>query len=234
MLIDYKNVNVYQEDKCILTGVDFHVDESEFVYIIGKVGSGKSSLLKTFYCELDIDKEDADKAEVLGYSLLPLKRSKIPALRKQLGIIFQDFQLLHDRTVLKNLQFVLHATGWKNKQEVNARIDEVLEQVGMMDKKDKMPHELSGGEQQRIAIARALLNKPKIIIADEPTGNLDPETANYIVCLLRDICHTGTAVIMTTHNVQLLDKYQGVVYKCKDGHIYDVTGEYQNAKEFED
>ena len=234
MLIDYKNVNVYQEDKCILTGVDFHVDEGEFVYIIGKVGSGKSSLLKTFYCELDIDKEDADKAEVLGYSLLPLKRSKIPALRKQLGIIFQDFQLLHDRTVLKNLQFVLHATGWKNKQEVNARIDEVLEQVGMMDKKDKMPHELSGGEQQRIAIARALLNKPKIIIADEPTGNLDSETANYIVCLLRDICHTGTAVIMTTHNVQLLDKYQGVVYKCKDGHIYDVTGEYQNAKEFED
>lgn len=234
MLIDYKNVNVYQEDKCILTGVDFHVDEGEFVYIIGKVGSGKSSLLKTFYCELDIDKEDADKAEVLGYSLLPLKRSKIPALRKQLGIIFQDFQLLHDRTVLKNLQFVLHATGWKNKQEVNARIDEVLEQVGMMDKKDKMPHELSGGEQQRIAIARALLNKPKIIIADEPTGNLDPETANYIVCLLRDICHTGTAVIITTHNVQLLDKYQGVVYKCKDGHIYDVTGEYQNAKEFED
>ena len=234
MLIDYKNVNVYQEDKCILTGVDFHVDEGEFVYIIGKVGSGKSSLLKTFYCELDIDKEDADKAEVLGYSLLPLKRSKIPALRKQLGIIFQDFQLLHDRTVLKNLQFVLHATGWKNKQEVNARIDEVLEQVGMMDKKDKMPHELSGGEQQRIAIARALLNKPKIIIADEQTGNLDPETANYIVCLLRDICHTGTAVIMTTHNVQLLDKYQGVVYKCKDGHIYDVTGEYQNAKEFED
>ena len=234
MLIDYKNVNVYQEDKCILTGVDFHVDEGEFVYIIGKVGSGKSSLLKTFYCELDIDKEDADKAEVLGYSLLPLKRSKIPALRKQLGIIFQDFQLLHDRTVLKNLQFVLHATGWKNKQEVNARIDEVLEQVGMMDKKDKMPHELSGGEQQRIAIARALLNKPKIIIADEPTGNLDPETANYIVCLLRDICHAGTAVIMTTHNVQLLDKYQGVVYKCKDGHIYDVTGEYQNAKEFED
>ena len=136
--------------------------------------------------------------------------------------------------MLKNLQFVLHATGWKNKQEVNARIDEVREQVGMMDKKDKMPHELSGGEQQRIAIARALLNKPKIIIADEPTCNLDPETANYIVCLLRDICHTGTAVIMTTHNVQLLDKYQGVVYKCMDGLIYDVTGEYQNAKEFED
>lgn len=126
MLIDYKNVNVYQEDKCILTGVDFHVDEGEFVYIIGKVGSGKSSLLKTFYCELDIDKEDADKAEVLGYSLLPLKRSKIPALRKQLGIIFQDFQLLHDRTVLKNLQFVLHATGWKTSRKLMLALTKCL------------------------------------------------------------------------------------------------------------
>lgn len=230
MLIDYKNVNIYQDEKCVLSDVNFHVDEGEFIYIIGKVGSGKSSLLKTIYCELDIEKDEADKAEVLGYSLLPLKRSKIPALRKQLGIIFQDFQLLHDRTVLKNLQFVLQSTGWKNKQEINDRVDEVLTQVGMIDKKDKMPHELSGGEQQRIAIARAILNNPKIIIADEPTGNLDPETANYIVRLLRDICQTGTAVVMTTHNVQLLDKYQGVVYKCKDGKIYDVTGEYQSVK----
>lgn len=230
MLINYKNVNVYQEDKCILTGADFHVDEGEFVYIIGKVGSGKSSLLKTIYCELDIDKNEADKAEVLGYSLLPLKRSKVPALRKQLGVIFQDFQLLHDRTVFKNLQFVLKATGWKRTEEINGRIDEVLEQVGMLDKKEKMPHELSGGEQQRVAIARALLNRPKIIIADEPTGNLDPETANYIVRLLRDICQTGTAVVMTTHNVRLLDKYPGIVYKCKDGKLSDVTGEYQSGE----
>ena len=214
MLIDYKNVNVYQEDKCILTGVDFHVDEGEFVYIIGKVGSGNSSLLKTFYCELDIDKEDADKAEVLGYSLLPLKRSKIPALRKQLGIIFQDFQLLHDRTVLKNLQFVLHATGWKNKQEVNARIDEVLEQVGMMDKKDKMPHELSGGEQQRIAIARALLNKPKIIIADEPTGNLDKETETEIMAIFKDLAKQGKCVIIVTHSNNVA-KMADVVYELK-------------------
>jgi len=231
MLIEFKNVNIYQEDKCILSGANFHVDEGEFIYIIGKVGSGKSSLLKTIYCELDIDKDEAEKAEVLGYSLLPLKRSKVPALRRQLGVIFQDFQLLHDRTVLKNLQFVLKATGWKNKDEINARVDEVLEQVGMTEKKEKMPHELSGGEQQRIAIARALLNNPKIIIADEPTGNLDPETANYIVQLLREVCQTGTAVVMTTHNVRLLDKYPGIVYRCKDGKLSDVTGEYQNGGE---
>lgn len=229
MLIEFKNVNIYQEDKCILSGANFHVDEGEFIYIIGKVGSGKSSLLKTIYCELDIDKDEAEKAEVLGYSLLPLKRSKVPALRRQLGVIFQDFQLLHDRTVFKNLQFVLKATGWKNKDEINARVDEVLKQVGMAEKKEKMPHELSGGEQQRIAIARALLNNPKIIIADEPTGNLDPETANYIVQLLREVCQTGTAVVMTTHNVRLLDKYPGIVYRCRDGKLSDVTGEYKNG-----
>lgn len=229
MLIDYKNVNIYQEDKCVLSGANFHVDEGEFIYIIGKVGSGKSSLLKTIYCELDIDKDEAEKAEVLGYSLLRLKRSKVPALRRQLGVIFQDFQLLHDRTVLKNLQFVLKATGWTDKEEINARIDEVLGQVGMADKKDKMPHELSGGEQQRIAIARALLNNPKIIVADEPTGNLDSETADYIVQLLRDVCLIGTAVVMTTHNVHLLEKYPGIVYKCKDGRLADVTAEYQDG-----
>lgn len=234
MLIEFKNVNIYQEDKCILSGANFHVDEGEFIYIIGKVGSGKSSLLKTIYCELDIDKDEAEKAEVLGYSLLPLKRSKVPALRRQLGVIFQDFQLLHDRTVFKNLQFVLKATGWKNKDEINARVDEVLKQVGMTEKKEKMPHELSGGEQQRIAIARALLNNPKIIIADEPTGNLDPETANYIVQLLREVCQTGTAVVMTTHNVRLLDKYPGIVYRCKDGKLSDVTGEYKNGVEEEE
>lgn len=231
MLIEYKKVDVYQEDKCILADVDFHVDKGEFIYLIGKVGSGKSSLLKTIYCELDVDKEDAEKAEVLGHSILSIKRSKIPELRKKLGVIFQDFQLLHDRTIARNLQFVLKATGWKKKDEINSRMEEVLTQVGMIDKKDKMPHELSGGEQQRIAIARALLNNPQIIIADEPTGNLDPETANYIIRLLRDICQTGTAVVMSTHNVPLLGKYPGIVYKCADGKLYDVTGEYQNASE---
>ena len=224
LLIDYKNVNIYQDDVCVLQNVDFHVDEGEFIYIIGKVGSGKSSLLKTTYCELDIEK--ADKAEVLGRNILHIKRKEIPAMRKEMGIIFQDFQLLHDRSVLKNLSFVLKATGWNNKKERYERIDEVLDMVGMKDKKDKMPHELSGGEQQRIAIARAFLNKPKVIIADEPTGNLDPETASNIISLLKQISQTGTAVVMTTHNIPMLDKYPGVVYRCKEGKMRDATDDF--------
>ncbi len=226
MFIDYQKVKVYQQDKLVLDNVDFHVDEGEFVYIIGKVGSGKSSLLKTFYCELDVYEKEAEKAEVLGRDLIKLKRKEVPALRRELGIIFQDFQLLHDRTVLKNLRFVLKATGWKDKEKIEQRIDEVLEAVGMTDKKNAMPHELSGGEQQRISIARALLNNPKVIIADEPTGNLDPETADNIVHLLHDIKSQGTAVIMSTHNIAMLDAYPGIVYRCKEGHIADVTNEY--------
>ena len=208
----------------MLNDVDFHVEEGEFIYIIGKVGSGKSSLLKTTYCELDI--ESGEQAMVLDRDIMNIRRREIPALRKEMGIIFQDFQLLHDRTVDKNLRFVLKATGWKNKKEIEERIDEVLEMVGMSEKKDKMPHELSGGEQQRIAIARAILNKPRIIIADEPTGNLDPETAAYIVSLLKQISQTGTAIVMTTHNIPMLDKFPGIVYRCKDGAIYDVTNDY--------
>ena len=181
MLVNYCKVNIFQDEKQVLKNVDFQVDEGEFIYIIGKVGSGKSSLLKTIYCELDIYADDAEAANVLGQSLLTLKRKNIPALRKQMGIIFQDFQLLHDRNVSKNLEFVLKATGWKDKQAIFQRINDVLDEVGMLDKKEKMPSELSGGEQQRIAIARALLNRPKMIIADEPTGNLDPETATKIV-----------------------------------------------------
>ncbi|MBB1551748.1 MAG: ATP-binding cassette domain-containing protein [Prevotella sp.] len=226
MFIDYQKVKVYQQDKLVLDDVDFHVDEGEFVYIIGKVGSGKSSLLKTFYCELDVYEKEAEKAEVLGRDLIKLKRKEVPALRRELGIIFQDFQLLHDRTVLKNLRFVLRATGWKDKEKIEQRIDEVLEAVGMTDKKNAMPHELSGGEQQRISIARALLNNPKVIIADEPTGNLDPETADNIVHLLHDIKSQGTAVIMSTHNIAMLDAYPGIVYRCKEGRIADVTKEY--------
>ena len=208
----------------MLNDVDFHVEEGEFIYIIGKVGSGKSSLLKTTYCELDI--ESGEQAMVLDRDIMNIRRREIPALRKEMGIIFQDFQLLHDRTVAKNLRFVLKATGWKNKKEIEERIDEVLEMVGMSEKKDKMPHELSGGEQQRIAIARAILNKPRIIIADEPTGNLDPETAAYIVSLLKQISQTGTAIVMTTHNIPMLDKFPGIVYRWKDGAIYDVTNDY--------
>lgn len=226
MLIDYKKVNVFQGDTLILKEVDFHADDSEFIYIIGKVGSGKSSLLKTMYCELDIFEDEAEHAEVLGRNLKTLKRKEIPALRKEMGIIFQDFQLLHDRSVYHNLQFVLKATGWKNKADIEKRIDEVLTAVGMGAKRNQMPNELSGGEQQRIAIARALLNYPKMIVADEPTGNLDPETATNIVQLLKDITQSGTAVIMSTHNIPMLDKFPGIVYQCENGTIREITQEY--------
>ena len=224
MIIEYQAVNIYQDDVTVLQGVDFHVEESEFIYIIGPVGSGKSSLLKTLYGELDL--YEGERAEVLGRDMLKIKRREIPALRKEMGIIFQDFQLLHDRSVFKNLRFVLKATGWKDKKAMEERIDDVLDAVGMKDKKDKMPFELSGGEQQRIAIARAILNKPRIIIADEPTGNLDPQTADNIVSLLKQISLTGTAVVMSTHNIPMLDKYPGIVYECNDGTIKDVTEQF--------
>lgn len=226
MLINYKGINIYQDDKLVLGNVDFHIEQSEFVYLIGKVGSGKSSLLKTIYCELDIDSDDEEAvADVLGRDLKKIKRKEIAGLRRDFGIIFQDFQLLHDLTVYRNLHFVLKATGWKNKKEIDERIDEVLTDVGLLDKKNKMPHELSGGEQQRIAIARALLNKPKVIIADEPTGNLDTGTALDIVALLKEIIKKGTAVIMSTHNMLILQKYPGIVYRCEDGVLADVTSE---------
>lgn len=230
MLIDYQKVNIYQQDRLILKNVNFHADEGEFIYIIGKVGSGKSSLLKTMYCELDIEVEKTEKAEALGRDLKNIKRKEVPALRKEMGIIFQDFQLLHDRSVFENLRFVLRATGWKNKEEITRRIDEVLNAVGMIDKKDSMPHELSGGEQQRVAIARALLNRPKMIIADEPTGNLDPETATDIVKLLKDITTKGTAVVMSTHNISMLDRFRGIVYKCENNIISDITKEYNTLE----
>lgn len=234
MLIDYKKVSIYQADKCVLKEINFHVDEGEFTYLIGKVGSGKSSLLKTLYCELDLVEGETEKAEILGRDLKTIKRKETPALRKELGIIFQDFQLLHDRTVRKNFEFVLKATGWKDKKARNKRIEEVLNEVGMIEKIDKLPHELSGGEQQRIAIARALLNNPKIIIADEPTGNLDPETASNIVSLLKEITQQGTAVVMTTHNIPMLDKFPGIVYRCKDGELREVTKEYNRIDLTED
>ena len=226
MLVDYQKVNIYQDERLILKDVDLQVNEGEFIYIIGKVGSGKSSLLKTMYCELDIDREDAKKASILDVDITDLKRSHVPELRKQMGIIFQDFQLLHDRNVYRNLEFVLHSTGWKSSKEIAARIEQVLEAVGMQDKKLRLPHELSGGEQQRIAIARALLNSPKIIIADEPTGNLDPETAEKIVGLLYEISHTGTAVVFSTHNHGLIEKFPGRVFKCEDGKLCNVTDKY--------
>lgn len=226
MLVDYKNTNIYQSDELILKDVNFHVDEDQFVYVIGKVGAGKSSLLKTMYCELDLHKDSTETADVLGRNVLTIKRREIPALRREMGIIFQDFQLLHDRDVNKNLEFVLRSTGWKNAKEIDERIKHVLTSVNMLDKQYKCPHELSGGEQQRIAIARALLNNPKIIIADEPTGNLDSDTAENIVGLLYDISHTGTSVVISTHNRGLLQKYPGRVYSCEEGIIVERTDDF--------
>ena len=228
-LIDYNNIDIYQEDNLVLKDVNFQVEEGEFIYIIGKVGSGKTSLLKTLYCELDLYKDaekDEQKAEVLGRDMLTLKRKEVPALRRELGIIFQDFKLLHEKSVRKNLEFVLKSTGWKNEQEINERIETTLSDVGLLDKIDKYPHELSGGEQQRVAIARAILNEPKIILADEPTGNLDPETASDIIHLLKNITRANTAVVITTHNITLLNKIPGIVYRCENGILTEVTKEY--------
>lgn len=234
MLVDYRKVNIYQQGTPVLQNISFHADEGEFIYLIGKVGSGKSSLLKTLYCELDIDMGEEGKAEVLGRNIHTIRRKEVPALRKEIGIIFQDFQLLHDRNVYRNFAFVLEATGWKDREKINQRIEEVLTSVGMADHKEKMPHELSGGEQQRIAIARSLLNHPKIIVADEPTGNLDPETASNIVRLLKEITRQGTTVIMSTHNIPMLDMYPGIVYRCKDHFIAEVTNEYNKMDLTED
>ena len=229
MLIEYKKAKICQTDgKVILADVNFNAGEGEFIYLIGRVGTGKSSLLKTMYFELDLD--EAEKAVVLNHDIKSLKRKHVPALRRQMGIIFQDFQLLADRTVRRNLEFVLKATGWKKKDEIEARVKEVLAEVGMEEKIDQMPHELSGGEQQRVAIARAILNKPKVIIADEPTGNLDPETAEKIIQLLRNISQTGTSVVMSTHNLPMLKKYPGIVYRCAEGHLEEVTGDYNKIK----
>ena len=228
MLINLSKATIAVTEKTLLSDVDFHVSEGEFVYIIGHVGSGKSSLLKTLYGELPVAGEG--EATILGTDLHQLRRKHLPALRRQLGIVFQDFQLLHDRNIYKNLEFVLRSTGWKSAKEIDERIDLVLDAVGMKEKKMELPHELSGGEQQRIAIARALLNHPKIIIADEPTGNLDPETAEKIVGLLYEISHTGeTSVVISTHNHSLIDKFPGRVYRCADGKLTDVSQEYSKT-----
>ncbi|WP_290374222.1 cell division ATP-binding protein FtsE [Paramuribaculum intestinale] len=211
-IIDYKGVELHRKELIVLKNVDFTLEEGEFVYLIGKVGSGKSSLLKSMYAEIPVA---AGHAEVLGYDLRTLRRRDIPMLRRKIGIVFQDFQLLTDRSVYDNLRFVLDATGWNDRHEIDARIDEVLTEVGMLTKSYKMPHELSGGEQQRIVIARALLNRPRLILADEPTGNLDPATSEQIVNRLREISRKGTAVVMATHNLGLVEEMPGRVLKCE-------------------
>lgn len=225
-LIRYTDVEIHQQELCVLNDVNLELHKGEFVYLVGKVGSGKTSLLKTFYGELDIA---SGEAEVLGYDMLHIKRKHIPQLRRKLGIVFQDFQLLTDRTVYDNLEFVLRATGWKSKGEIKDKIEEVLKLVGMSNKGYKLPNELSGGEQQRIVIARAVLNSPEIILADEPTGNLDSETGHVIAELLHGISEAGALVVMTTHNLQLLREFPGKVYRCADHLMTDVTAEYAPA-----
>ena len=217
MIINYKNINVFQGDHQVLRNVNLTVQEGEMVYLVGQVGSGKSSLLKTFYAQLPCQGEEAT---VLGYNMLKFKTSQQPALRREMGIVFQDFQLLTDRTVFENLNFVLKATGWKKKAEREERIREVLKQVRMEEKTDNFIFELSGGEQQRIGIARALLNDPKVILADEPTGNLDAENGELILALLDEIRRQkNTAIVMSTHNWQWIDYFPGTVYKCQNNEL---------------
>lgn len=213
-IIKYSNAEILRKELVVLKHVDFELAAGEFVYFIGKVGSGKSSLLKTMYAEVPLD---GGEARVFDFDLTRIKPSKVHLLRRRIGIVFQDFQLLTDRSVHENLVFVLNATGWKDKQKIEERIEEVLKQVGMSNKSYKMPHELSGGEQQRIAIARALLNSPELILADEPTGNLDPETAEQIVEMLHRIASEGTAaVIMATHNLSFTERFPAKVYRCEN------------------
>lgn len=223
-IIRYQNVSICQQGLEILNDINFELHKGEFVYLIGKVGSGKTSFLKTIYGELEIH---SGEAEVMGYNLCTIKQKHIPELRRRLGIVFQDFQLLTDRTIHANLEFVLRATGWKNKLEIHTRIEEVLAQVGMEGKGYKMPNELSGGEQQRIVIARAILNKPELILADEPTGNLDMETGRRIVELLKEISAQGSAVLMITHNLNTLTEYPGKVYRFENHHIEEITGQFE-------
>ena len=211
-IIDYKNVEVLRKELLVLKNVNFQLEEGQFVYLIGRVGSGKSSLMKTMYAEVPIE---MGEARIFDYDLSAIRRKDVPMLRRQIGVVFQDFQLLSDRSVYDNLLFVLKATGWKNKTDIDERINEVLSEVGMEHKSYKMPHELSGGEQQRIAIARALLNRPKLILADEPTGH-------QIMSLLHRICAEGTAVIMATHNIQLTEDFPARVVKCEDKNVIEL------------
>lgn len=211
-VIEYTDVEILRKELVVLKHVHLQIAEGEFAYLIGKVGSGKSSLLKSMYAEIPVT---TGEARVMGTDLVGISRKEIPMLRRQIGIVFQDFQLLTDRNVYDNLRFVLDATGWPDPSAKDERIEEVLAQVGMANKSYKMPHELSGGEQQRIVIARALLNKPRLILADEPTGNLDPQTGDSIVRHLHEIARNGTAVIMATHNLQLVDQYPARVIRCE-------------------
>jgi len=217
-IVSLHNVSVFYKNKMVLSNVNLNIKSGEFVYLIGKTGSGKSSLMKLIYAELPLEEGEG---EVCGFNLKTISEKEIPYLRRKLGIVFQDFQLLDDRTVNENLKFVLRATGWKDKNKINERILQVLDEVGLISKLNVMPHRLSGGEQQRIGIARALLNHPDIILADEPTGNLDPETSNGIMRLLSSISQKGKTVIMATHNYNVIHKFPGRIINCEYGTVKD-------------
>ena len=224
-IIELRDASVMQEDQTVLQNVTFGLGKGEFAYLVGRTGSGKSSLLKTLYADLPLA---VGAGTVAGFSLPKLPSGKVPYLRRKLGIVFQDFQLLPDRTVAENLLFVLSATGWKGKAQKQQRISDVLVRVGLAGAANRMPHRLSGGEQQRVVIARALLNEPVLLLADEPTGNLDPDVSDSIMQLFGEINNSGTAVLMATHNYQLIDKYPHRILTCRDGNLLDSTATNSN------
>ncbi len=217
-IIRLEKVSIFQKHNMVLTDVNFSIDKGEFIYLLGKTGSGKSSLMKTLYCDIPLAQGEAF---IANYDLNKIKRKEIPFLRRKIGIVFQDFQLLYDRSVNENLFFVMKATQWSDKKKMAERAQEVLDKVGLVTKSHKMPHELSGGEQQRVSIARALLNNPEVILADEPTGNLDPETSVGIISLLVDISKTGTAVMIATHDMHVVNSFPARILRCENGAVVD-------------
>lgn len=224
-VLELKDASIFQKDNLVLSNVNLQIRKGEFIYLIGKTGSGKSSFMKTLYADLPLQK---GAGSIVGHNLSALKEKEIPFLRRKLGVVFQDFKLLSDRTISDNLEFVLKATGWKNKIEINDKITSVLTKVGMENKGFKYPHQISGGEQQRIAIARALLNDPELIIADEPTGNLDPQTSIEVMAILREINQNGNTILMATHDYALILKYPSKTLKLQDNKIFEVVQKKAN------